>query len=270
MTTRLPLELIFHIIHFLHNDKIALSACSQCCSALASASKPLLFHTLRTALGSTSAARFEGLLESGPAILSSIKRIEMAISTFQPVVDQRAITAISRVMAYCLRLYTPPQLNLTTRSTRPRPFRFGELITPLDPVVHWTTSLEFDQLDLTEDSIEFWHIILAFPELTSLSLGCVTVGIPSAGIPSHYVSKISHLSLNKSAFGDSCNIRHFLADHPMPLPSLKSLDVRFPTWLDEAAVRLGEQYGMTVRTLRFGVVIACGPATGRGGPACEF
>ena len=274
MTTSFPYDVVHHhIIPFLHDDKITLSACSLCCSALAKPSRPLLFHTLRTTLGSESAARFEGLFESGSTVLSLIKRIDVVISTFPSAVDQRcqrAIAAISRIMG-CLQQHTPPQLNLATRSARLTPFQFGHLIAPLlDPVALWVTSLELDQLDLRGDTIEFWHIVLKFPKLTSLGLGCVNVRVPSLDISFTRLSQISHLSLKESALGGGCNIRRFLTDHPTPIQSLTSLDVRFPPWLDWTAMRLGEQYGSTVRTLRFGVGITRGPATGRDGLTCKL
>ena len=270
MTARLPLELILHIVNLLHDDKIALSACSLCCSALAIASKPLLFRTLRTTLESDAAARFEGLLELGPAVLPLIKRIDMGIPTSQPTVDCRTIQAIARIMRDRRQEHNPSQLNLATRPTRLALPRFGQLVMPLlDPVSRWVTSLELEKVDLTED-IQFWHIVRAFPILTSLSLGCVNVGIPTVDILSYSPLKISHLSLKKSALGNDCNIRWFLTDYPMPLPSLMSLDVRFPTGLDRGAIVLGEQYGTTVRTLRFGVVIAHRPAGSLDEIACKL
>ncbi|KAF9642673.1 hypothetical protein BDM02DRAFT_3192830 [Thelephora ganbajun] len=94
MTTRIPPELIFHIISFLRDDKATLSACSTCCSALAAAVKPLLFRILRTRLDPKAADRFECLLESDPGVLSLIKRIDVIIQSYKPEVDQRAIKAI--------------------------------------------------------------------------------------------------------------------------------------------------------------------------------
>ena len=125
----------------------------------------------------------------------------------------------------------------------------------LDPVVDLVTSLELDGLDLAED-IQFWDLVLKFRMLKSLVLGRVCVGEGGVYIPSHPESPISHLTLKESSWGGSRNVCWLLACHPMPLPSLKSLDVRFPMELNEAAIRFGQYCGPMVRTLRFGVVIS--------------
>jgi len=260
MTTTVPPELMFHIINFLRDDKAALSACSLSCSALSIVSKSLLFHTLRTGLDSGAADRFESLLESGSGVLPFIKKINVAVPAYESAVDERTILAISQIMVRRWPQGTPPKLSLTMRPRHLMPFRFGRLIQPRlgSLATDWVTSLELDQLDLSGD-IHFWNLILAFPELTSLILGCVNVGDTSDPVPSDRVSEISHLSLKGSALCDGCDIRWFLAENLMPLPSLTSLDVRFPTALDQAPILFGERYGATVKTLRFGVVIIGGP-----------
>ena len=257
MTTTLPSELIFHVISFLHGDKATLSTCSLSCSTLATISKPLLFHTLRADLISEAAARFEGISEPGSAMLQLIKRIDVAIPIFAPTLDQRTVTAVSRIMTRRQLQDTPPKLNITARFIHSSPSQFEQLILPrLDPVVPWVTSLEFDQVGHPgPEHLEFWPIVLAFPNLTSLTLGWVNVGRAQGNTPSHRVSDISHLTLKRLAFDDSCDICWFLADNPLPLPSLTSLDVRFPAAPDSASIRFGEQYGAMVRSLRFGVVI---------------
>jgi len=268
MTARIPPELMFHIISFLQDDKATLSACSLCCSALAAASKPLLFHTLCTGLDLKATDRFECLLESGAAILPLIKRIDMPIPTFGPGVDQRTIGPIYRILA---RQGTPPTLNIAIRPIGPSLYRSVRLLLSwLNPVVHWVTSLELDDLDLTGGDNQFWDIVLAFPKLKSLTLGCVVVVGDGVRISSHSESGISHLSLRRSALGGVWDIRRFLADHLPPLPSLTSLDVRFPTVMDRTSIRFEEQYGPTVRTLRFGVVIAHRPTMDLGELDCKF
>ncbi|KAF9647243.1 hypothetical protein BDM02DRAFT_3117386 [Thelephora ganbajun] len=260
MTTRIPPELIFHIISFLRDDKAALSACSTCCSALTAAVKPLLFRILRTRLDPKAADRFECLLESDPGVLSLIKRIDVIIQSYKPEVDQRAIKAISQIMDYpCIR-NTTPALKIAIQPKGPILHQFGGLILPrLYPVIHWVTSLQLEELDLGED-VQFWHLVLAFPNLKSLILGCVKAGRVGFRIPSHCKSEISHLSLKESALNGSCDMRRFLADHPMPLPSLTSFDVRVAGLFDLAPLHYAEQYGPTVKTLRFGVTAYCIPS----------
>jgi hypothetical protein len=270
MTTRLPPELIFHVISFLHNDKVALLTCSLCCSALGTITRPLLFHTLRTSLGSTAAAQFEDILESDPTVSPFIKRIDVAIPTFEAALNQRAIAAISEIIVRRWKQDTPPKLNLAVRPARSSFPEFEQHILPcLGAVLRWVTSLELDQLSLT-GGVEFWRIILAFPRLTSLILGCITIGTARVHIPSHWASKVPRLTLKKFALDDSCNVRWLLADHPLPLPSLKSLDVRFPTALVPAHVRFAEHYGATVRSLRFGVVIVRSPTLDWDKFACKL
>ena len=271
MTTRIPAELICHIISFLQDSKAALSACSLCCSALATVSRPLLFHTLHTGLGSEAADRFECLLESGPDVLALIKRINVAIPTLEPVANQRTIAAISRIMASHRIQDTPPTLRIAIRPVSLSLHRSGQLLlfdlSCLDPAVHWVTSLELDQLNFTGEH-QFWDLVLAFPKLKSLILGCVNVE-PRACILSHRESGISHITLKGPALDGSSNIRWLLSNHPLPLPSLTSLDVRFPVVLDRAPIRFGEVYGPTVKTLRFGVVIVPHPTISGDGPACD-
>jgi len=268
MTTKIPLELTFHVISFLQDDKAALSACSLCCSALAAVSKPLLFHTLRTGLDHKAIDRFECLLESGAAILPLIKRIDVPIPNFGPGEDLCAIGPISRILS---RQDTPPALNIAIRPICLSLYQSVRLILPrLDPVVHWVTSLELDKLDLTGGDVQFWDIVLAFPKLKSLTLGCVMVRGDRDRITSHCESEISHLSLRRSALDGVWDVRRFLADHPPSLPSLASLDVRFPTVLDRTSIRFGEQYGPTVRTLRFGVLIAHHPTMDWGELDCKY
>jgi hypothetical protein len=260
MTARIPAELIFHIISFLQDNKAALSACSLCCSALATVSRPLLFRTLRTGLCSEAADRFECLLESSPDVSALIKRIDVAISILEPLVDQRTIVAISQIMTSHPIQDTPPTLGIVIQYVVGSHHRFGQLLLSyLDPVVHWVTSLELGQLNFIED-IPFWDLVLAFPKLKSLILGCVNVE-ERVHILSHRKSEISHITLKGPALGARSNIRWFLSDHPLPLPSLTSLDVRLPPVLDRAPVRFGEVYGLTVRTLRFGALTDSHPPT---------
>ena len=268
MTTRIPAELIFHIIGFLHDNKAALSACSLCCSALASVSRPLLFHTLRTGLNIKAAVRFGSLLESSPSILPLIESIDVAIASLEPMAIQRTITAISKIMDCRCAQTTPPTLRFAIRPTLNH-FLFTKLVLPyLDPALHWVTSLEIDRLDLNRD-IQFWELVLSFPNLKSLTLGRVDVGA-MVPIQSHPESKISHITLKETALDYGCNIRWLLVDHSPPLPSLTSLDVRLPAVLDRAHRGLGVEYSLTVRTLRFGVVITRYPTMDWDGFACKF
>jgi hypothetical protein len=254
MITTLPPELILYTLNFLRNNKATLSACSRSCSALATVSKPLLFHTLRTRLDSEAADRFEHLLESDPTILPLVKRIDVTISAFEPGEDP-TIMAISWIMTRCHTQHPSPTLNIAIRDTRSNPHLFIKSILPrLYPVVDWVTSLDLDGLDLAEE-IGFWNLVLAFRMLKSLALGCLNVGREIAHVPSHPESKISHLSLKESSLGDGRAICRFLADHPIPLPSLTSLDVRFPPEFSRSSIRFGEHYGPRVKTLRFGVLI---------------
>ena len=251
--TTLPSELIFHTIAFLQDDKTALSACSLCCSTLAIVSRPLLFHTLRTNLEPQAADRFEGLSRSGPRVLSLIKRIDVAMPTLQPGVNQRAMEVITQIMAYLP--HTAPELSLATRPPRMSLFRFGRSFPPcLDSLRPRVTSLELDQVDLASD-MHFWSVVLAFPNLTTLILGYVGVPMEMVHISPQQASEISSLTLKKSAMDGDCNVGWFLTHHHLPLPSLTSLDVRFPTRPDRGPSQLGEQYDATVRSLRFGVVI---------------
>jgi len=255
MTTTLPPELIFHIVTFLQDDKAALSACSLCCSSLATVSRPLLFHTLHTNLEPRAADRFEGLLAYGPAVLPLIKRIDVAIPTLQPGGNQRAMIVIAWIVAHRQTQGIAPELIFATRPPRMSLFRFGRLFVPcLDSARPWVTSLELDQVDL-KGEMDFWPVVLAFPNLTTLILGYVSIRSEMIHISSRGVPAISHLTLKKSALDGDCNVGWFLTHHHLPLPSLTSLDVRFPTRPDRGPSRLGEQYGATVRSLRFGVVI---------------
>lgn len=255
MITRLPPELIHHIISFLvHNDRPSLFACSLSCSTLANVSKPLLFHTLRTSLRPGATDQFEHLLESSPTILPLVKRIEVTISTLEQGAAA-TVVAISQIMTQCHAQNISPSLNITIRPKNPHPHQFVEsVLVQLGPLVDWVTSLHLDTLDLSED-VQFWDLVPSFPMLKSLVLGQVNVG-QGGEVSSHTESKISHLALKESSLGGGCNICWFLADHPMPLPSLTSLDVRFPMAPDQSSIRFGGYYGPKVRTLRFGVVIS--------------
>ena len=275
MTTRIPAELIFHIVSFLRDNKAALSACSLCCSALSTVSRPLLFHTLRTSLISGAADRFECLLESGPEVLTLIKRVDVTVAISTPefiVVNRRTIAAVSQIMASHRIQDTPPTLGITIRTVSPLSHGFEQLLlSRLDPVVHWVTSLELGRLDLTGD-VQFWDLVLAFPRLKSLILGGVSVGA-RARTPSHCESEISHITLKEPALGSISDIHRLFYNHPLPLPSLTSLDVRFPTPLGRAPIRFGVVYAPTVRTLRFGIAIVPHPTISwnkLGCDACKF
>ena len=268
MTTRIPAELISYIIGFLQDSKATLSACSLCCSTLAAASRPLLFHTLTTGSDSIAADRFECLLKSGSGVLPLIKRIDVAIPTFKPGVD-RAITAISQILAYRHKQDTPPVLKIVIRSmTLGRFPSGGPFPAYLNSAVHWVTSLELHHLDLTGGA-PLLHLVLAFPRLKYLTLGSVKAET-RAHLPSHRELGISHISLKETAFDDNSNISWLLVNHPLPLPSLTSIDVRLPTVPDRDLMRFGEEYGPTVKTLRFGVVIVRHLTINRDKLACEF
>ena len=262
MITKLPPELRFYTIDFLRNDKSALSACSLSCSALAAVCKPLLFHTLRTHPHSEETDRFERLLESDPSILPLVKRIEMKISASEPGEDL-TIRAISRIMTHSDQAqYTAPVLKVTLRGRfpPPPPNRLTKSILPrLSPVADWVTSLDLDKLYFGEETY-LWNIVLAFRVLKSLVLGRVKVWYEGVRAPFHPESKISHLSLKESSLGPGSPIYRFLVDHPITLPSLTSLDMRFPVEFNQPSLplpstRFGEHYGPRVRTLRFGVLI---------------
>lgn len=256
MTTTLPPELIFHIITFLQDDKHALSACSRCCPALATVSRSLLFHTLHANVEPQAAIRFESLLESGTAVLPFIKKIDVSIPTLHPEVNHRTMTAISRFIAHRQMQDTAPELKLAARPPRMSLFRFSRLfLSCLDSARPWVTSLELDQIDLGAD-IHFWAVVRMFPNLTTLILGYVNMPMEMFHFSPQQASGVSNLTLKKSALDGDCNIGWFLIHHHLPLPSLTSLDVRFPTRPDRGPSRLGEQYGATVRSLRFGVVIS--------------
>ena len=254
MIPTLPPELHSYIVNFLHNNKPALSACSLSCRALASASKPFLFHALRTRLDSEDAYRFERLLEFDPTVLPLVKRIEVTILTFNPGPDP-TISAISRIMAHSDHAqYTAPVLNIVIRDILSNP-RFTQSILPLlSPVADWVVSLDLNDLDLREE-MHFWNLVLAFRMLKSLVLGRLNVELAGVHAPFHTEPKISHLSLKPSSLRGASTVCRFLAHHPMPLPSLTSLDVRFPQEFDQYSTQFGERYGPRVRTLRFGVVI---------------
>ena len=256
MITSLPPELIPCIIDFLHDNKAVLSACSLCCSTLAAISKPLLFHTLRTPLDSEAADRFEHLLESDPTLLPLVKRIEMTVSESCKSGADRTIEAISRIMTRCHAQHITPTLDIVIRPNQSSPYRFVESIMPwLTRVVNSVTSLELDKLHFVED-IQFRNFVLQFRMLKSLVLGRVNVQQSGVYTPSHPESTISHLSLQEASLGGGCNIPWFLANHPIPFPSLTSLDVRFRSVaLDRDSLRFGEHYGSIVRTLRFGLLM---------------
>ena len=264
MTTRIPVELIFHIISFLHDNKPALSACSLCCSTLAVDIRPLLFHTLRTSLDSEAAGRFECLVESAPGIVPLIKRIDVAISAIEPATNRSAMMAISRIILHRRDEETPPALGIAIRPIVPGLRQFGMMLLPrLD---QWVTSLELNQLDFSQE-LHFWNFVLSFPELKSLTLGSVNVGeVPQ--IISSPKPQISHITLKQSALDGVPSICSFLADYAPPLPSLTSLDVRFLGVPDQVSIRFGERYGPGVKTLRFGPVTVRHPT--RNWENCKF
>jgi len=256
MTTRIPPELIFHIVGFLQDSKPDLVACSLCCSALATVTRPLLFHTLRTNLDSGAAERFECLLESGPEVLTLIKRIDVDISDFEPDVNYRTIAAVSQTMASHPIQRTPPTLGIAIQAGgRSSRWFSRQLLSCLNPVIHRVTSLylAFDFIA----AVQFWDFVLEFPRLKSLTLGHIRL-ITGVRAPFHRESEISHITLKETAL--SSDARWFLSDHLLPLPSLTSLDVRFPTNF-RTPRRLAEPHASTVRTLRFGMPIIPSPAT---------
>lgn len=253
MNARLPQELIFDIIGFLHNNKAALSACSLSCRTLAAISKPLLFHTLRIHLRFESAARIVPLSEFSPTVFPLVKKIRVVITNFESR-GAMTIVAISQFMARCHAQNVSPALDIDIRPTHRSPHQFVKsVLQRLDSVVDWVTSLELDGLDLTRDT-QSLDLVLAFRMLKSLGLRRVAVGEGSVYTPSHSELQVSHLSLRESSLGSGPNICWFLINNTMSLPSLTSLDVRFRMMLDQDSVRFGERYGPTVKTLRFGLV----------------
>lgn len=249
--TRIPVELIFHIISFLHGNKPALSACSLCCSALAAVARPLLFHTLRTGLDFKAAGRFESLLESAPGVVPLIKRIDVWVPALEPATHQFAMIAISRIMLHPRVEETPPALGLTMWPVVPGSRRFGTTVPAhLD---QWVTSLELNRLDFPPE-LHFWDFVLAFPKLESLTLGSVKVGERFQAIPS-LKPKISHITFKQGTWDRISDVYSFLVHYTPPLPSLVSLDMRFPGVLGRLSIQFGEQYGPGVKNLRFGAVV---------------
>jgi len=106
--------------------------------------------------------------------------------------------------------------------------------------------------------------------LTTLILGYVSMRTEMVQISPKRVLGVSHITLKKSALDGACNIGWFLTYHHLPLPSLTSLDVRFPTKPYRGPSRLGEQYGATVRSLRFGAVISRDLTIDLGKLACKL
>ena len=268
MTIRIPPELIFHIVGFLQDSKPDLFACSLCCSALAAVTRPLLFRTLRTDLEAGAAERFECLLESGPEVLTLIKRIDADVSNLKPDANHRTIAAVSKTMASHPTQHTPPTLGMTIQASGTSFCRFSQqLLSRLDQVVHQVTSL-----DLTlcfAENIQFADFVLEFPRLKSLTLGHISL-INGVRASSHRESGISHTTLRETAL--CSGIRWFISDRFLPLPSLTSLDVRFPTSF-RTPERLAEAHAPTVRTLRFGIPIIPSPTSSWNeltGDACKF
>ena len=250
---RIPLELLIYIFSFLQDNKTALSACSLCCSSFSAASRPLLFHTLRTRTNPEATDRFKRILRSGPSVLPLIKRIDV-VSFLGASAD--TLQVISKIATRRRRhaRHTPLALNVVIQPTSPRSHSFMDSTQlRLSPVVNWITSLELGGLDVAKDT-RFWYLILSFHALKSLVLGRVNVSEVGAQVPSCCKSEISHLSLRPPALEESgCNICRFLTDHPMPLPSLTSLDARFPDSFGWGPIRFGEHHGPKIRTLRFGI-----------------
>jgi len=179
----------------------------------------------------------------------------VAIPTVDLDMDLHTIGVLSQIMGHRSVQDAPPALKI---AIRPKVLshlqRLGPpSLPPLDPVAHWVTSLELDQLDLSK-GVQFWHLVLEFPKLKSLILGCVDGGA-EVPISSHHELEICHISLKHTALDGSCNICLFLVENPLPLPYLTSLDVRFPTALDSTAVRFAGRYGATVKKLRFGAAV---------------
>lgn len=253
MAPRIPPELIFLIISFLHDNKPVLSACSRCCSALAAVARPFLFHTLRTRLDPESVRRFESLLELAPGIVPLIKRIDVAmvIPAFEPATNQFAMIAISRIMLHPRIEETPPALGISICPLYPGFRQFGITVpTHLD---QWVTSLELNRLDFPPE-LHFWDFVLAFPNLESLTLGSLKVGETFRIIPT-LQPNISHITFKQSTSDSISDVYSFLATYTPPLPSLISLDVRFSGVPSSVSIRFGEQYGPGVKTLRFGTVL---------------
>jgi len=252
MTIRIPPELIFHIVGFLQDSKPDLFACSLCCSALAAVTRPLLFHTLRTDLGSRAADQFKSLLESGPEVLTLIKRIDAEISNNKPEANQRTVVVISQIMASHPIQHTPPTVGIVIQAGGPSLHEFSQpLLSCLNPAIHWVTSLDLS-LNFVAD-IQFRDFVLEFPRLKSLTLGYVllTTGFHT---PLHGESEISHITLRETALGGSSRISWFLSHNALALPSLTSLDIRFPMH-SRASGQVAEPYTPMVRMLRFGVPI---------------
>ena len=251
---RIPLELISYIINFLQDNKPALSACSLCCSSFSAASKPLLFHTLRTRINAEATDRFKRILQSGPTVLPLIKRIDVTVSFLGASVD--TILEVSKIATRRHAQHAPLALNVAIQPTPPSSHWFRDsTLVRLSPVVDRITSLELGGLDVAKDT-RFWDLILSFQALKSLVLGRVNVNEAGAHVPSHRKSEISHLSLRPPALDElGCNICRFLTDHPMPLPSLTSLDARFPVFFGREPIRFGEHHGPKIRTLRFGILV---------------
>ena len=84
MKIRIPPELIFYIVGFLHDSKLDLIACSLCYSVLAVITRPLFFRSLRTNLESGAAIRLEYLLESGPEVSTLFKGVDADITNSKP------------------------------------------------------------------------------------------------------------------------------------------------------------------------------------------
>ena len=254
MTIRIPPELIFHIVGFLQDSKPDLFACSLCCSALAAVTRPLLFRTLRTDLEAGAAERFECLLESGPEVLTLIKRIDANVLNLKPDVNHRTIAAVSKTMASHPTQHTPPTLGMTIQASGTSFRRFSQqLLSRLDQVVHQVTSLDLTLCFV--ENIQFADFVLEFPRLKSLTLGHISL-INGVRASSHRESGISHITLRETAL--CSGIRWFISDRFLPLPSLTSLDVRFPTSF-RTPERLAEAHAPTVRTLRFGIPIIPSP-----------
>ena len=257
--TRIPPELIFYIIGFLQGEKSTLSACSLSCSSLATASRPLLFHTIRTRGDPKSVRRLEGVLESPQTVLAFVKKIDMAISNEIGTDLGRMATAIYRIVTNDYIRNAPPALNISVQLANLNAWdnirQFKRSVLPkLGSTADWVTSIALERLDLSSD-IPFWDLVLTFSNLESLTLGHVVIGGEGFHLPLHRESRISHIRLKECALNHHrCNIRWFLSAYPMRLPLLTCLDVRFSTPLGRDHIQLGEHYGPTVRTLRFGVV----------------
>ena len=212
--------------------------------------------------------RFEYLLESGPEVLTLIKRIDADVSNLKPDANHRTIAAVSKTMASHPTQHTPPTLGMTIQASGTSFRRLSQqLLSCLDQVVHQVTSL-----DLTlcfAENIQFADFVLEFPRLKSLTLGHISL-INGVRASSHRESGISHITLRETAL--CSGIRWFISDRFLPLPSLTSLDVRFPTSF-RTPERLAEAHAPTVRTLRFGIPIIPSPTSSWNeltGDACKF